>query len=268
VITHDSRPLAEAAGAKLNLDKVGLPSPADMCHQDKNPARTDLEPRHRQELHGSAISDKVIDARGYRSVLRTDTDLRHRNLLKNNGMAKAVWDDVQRYPGILMPQYSVAGERQAGMYKPDKPRTGDEGKPRKYEAPAGRTAVLDVHPFNTGRLSDPAVDLWVTEGLKKGDALTSAGDCAIALAGVWNWHNKQGPLGDWESVQLRGRIVYICFDSDTRTNPSVRGAMRRLGQFLTSKGALVRYVVPPSVVGDAAKVGVDDYLNRVRIKRH
>jgi len=37
--------------------------------------------------------------------------------------------------------------------------------------------------------------------------------------------------------------------------------MRRLGQFLTSKGAIVRYVVPPSVVGDAAKVGVDDYLN-------
>jgi len=80
VITHNSRPLAEAAGAKLNLDKVSMPSPAGMCHQDKNPARTDLEPRHRHELHGSAISDKVIDGRGYRSVLRTDTDLRHRNL--------------------------------------------------------------------------------------------------------------------------------------------------------------------------------------------
>ena len=261
MITHDSRPLTEAAGAKLNLDKVSMASPAGMCHQDKNPTRTDLEPRHRQELHDSAISDKVIDERGYHSVLRTDTDLRHRNLLKNNGMAKAVWDEVQRYPGILMPQWSVAGERLAGLYKPDKPRTGDKGKPRKYEAPAGRTAVLDVHPFNTCRLSDPAVDLWFTEGLKKADALTSAGECAVALSGVWNWRNQQGPLGDWESIQLRGRAVYICFDSDIATNPRVRGAMRRLGQFLTSKGALVRYVVPPSVFGDVAKVGVDDYLN-------
>ncbi len=261
MITHNSRPLAEAAAPKLNLDKGSMPSQADMCHQDKNPTRTDLEPRHRHELHSSAISDKVIDGRGYRSVLRTDTDLRHQNLLKNNGMAKAVWGNVQLCSGILMPQWSVAGERLAGMYKPDRPRTGDKGKPRKYEAPAGRTAVLDVHPFNTGRLSDPAVDLWVTEGVKKGDALTSADECAVALAGVWNWRNKQGPLGDWESVQLRGRIVYVCFDSDTWTNPSVRGAMRRLGQFLTSKGAIVRYVVPPSVVGDAAKVGVDDYLN-------
>ncbi len=149
----------------------------------------------------------------------------------------------------------------AAAFKADRLAQHIRRKPRKYEAPAGRTAVLDVHPFNVGRLSDPAVDLWVTEGLKKGDALTSADECAVALAGVWNWRNKQGPLGDWESVQLRGRIVYVCFDSDTRTNPSVRGAMRRLGQFLTSKGAIVRYVVPPSVVGDAAKVGVDDYLN-------
>ena len=133
--TQNSRLPWEAAGAKLNLDKVSMPSPAGMCHQDKNPARTDLEPRHRHELHSSAISDKVIDGRGYRSVLRTDTDLRHRNLLKNNGMAKAVWGNVQLCSGILMPQWSVAGERLAGMYKPDRPRTGDKGKPRKYECP-------------------------------------------------------------------------------------------------------------------------------------
>lgn len=258
--TQNSGPRQETAAATPKMNMSTITGPADIFHPDLTPRRTDLEPRHREELHRSAISDKVIDGRGYRTVMRTQTDSRHQRLLKNNGLSKAIWNDPQRYPGLFMPQYSVTGERRSGMYKPDKPRTDDKGRPRKYEAPAGTPSVLDVHPYNLGKLSDPVVDLWITEGIKKGDALTTAGQCAISLAGVFNWRNPDGPLGDWESVQLRGRTVYVCFDSDALTKRGVRSAMRRLGQFVASKGAKVLYVLPPSALGDDVKVGVDDYL--------
>jgi P4 family phage/plasmid primase-like protien len=260
VITHDSRPQTEAAGAKLNLDTFSMTGPADKFFPDRTPNRAGLEPRHRQELYASAISDKVIDGRGYQSVLRTNTDLRHESLLKRNGIAKAVWSDMQRYPGMLMPQYSPTGELRPGLYKPDKPRYDDKGRPRKYEAPQGRPPVLDVHPFNRDRICDPTVPLWVTEGIKKGDALTTAGQCAISLSGVFNWRSSSGTLGDWEDVPLRGREVILCFDSDAATNRNVATAMRRLGRWLKSKGASVRYCIVPSPLGPQVKVGADDFL--------
>ena len=61
---------------------------------------------------------------------------------------------------------------------------------------------------------------------------------------------------------LRGRTVYVCFDSDARTNRNVARAMRRLGTWLRSRGvAKVLFVLPPgnAVLG---KTGVDDYLSR------
>ena len=41
--------------------------------------------------------------------------------------------------------------------------------------PVSRPPVLDVHPFNRDHIIDPTIPLWVTEGVKKGDALTTAG---------------------------------------------------------------------------------------------
>ena len=223
--------------------------------------KAQLLAHHREELaRGSAISADVIDGRGYHSVLRSATDLRHQTMLKNNRISKGIWNEPSRCPGILLPLYTVLGERRAAMYKPDNPRSNEKGKPRKYEAPFGVPAVLDVHPCNVDRVADLDVDLWVTEGVKKGDALTSAGECAISLAGVWNWRNADGPLGDWEHVPLRGRKVHVCFDSDVVTKPQVAGAAKRLAQYLRSKGSKVDFVIPPAIDGDPGKVGVDDYL--------
>jgi putative DNA primase/helicase len=120
--------------------------------------------------------------------------------------------------------------------------------------------VLDVHPFNVSKIVDPSVPLWITEGVKKGDALTSAGQCAISLSGVFNWRSRYLTLGEWEDVLLRGRQVLICFDSDAATNRNVASAMLRLRNFLHSRGADVRYIVTPEVDGLGGKTGVDDYL--------
>jgi hypothetical protein len=54
--------------------------------------------------------------------------------------------------------------------------------------------------------------------------------------------------------------VIACFDSDASTNRSVALAMRRLGRWLISKGAKVRYCIVPPVFGSEAKTGVDDFL--------
>ncbi|MFW5471061.1 phage/plasmid primase, P4 family [Knoellia sp. CPCC 206435] len=218
-----------------------------------------LLPNHRTVLQQSAISDKVIDARGYASLTWSNTDDQNADRLKAAGFGRALYEDRSRYPGVLIPQFGPTGARLSAQYRPDSPRKDDKGKRRKYESPPNRPLVLDVHPFNTAKIADPTVPLWVTEGVKKGDALTTAGECALSLSGVFAWRRTHGTLGDWEDVQLRGRRVYVCFDSDARTNGNVAAAMSRLGRWLRSRGAKVQYITCLPIDG-LDKVGVDDYL--------
>lgn len=78
--------------------------------------------------------------------------------------------------------------------------------------------------------------------MKKADAAVSKGLCCIALLGVWNWrgeneHGGKTILADWEHIHLKGRRVYIVFDSDVMTNPHVHSVLVRLKAFLESRGA-------------------------------
>ncbi len=129
--------------------------------------------------------------------------------------------------------------------------------------------AVDVPPTDVNRrgLRDPNEPLWITEGVKKGDALVSAGACAIALLGVWNWRgtNELGGktiLPVFEDITLHDqRSVYIAYDSDVMEKPEVLGALTRLSAWLTSRGSKVLYVYLPSAE-DGSKQGVDDYLAR------
>jgi hypothetical protein len=136
-----------------------------------------------------------------------------------------------------------------------------------------RGATIDINPLALEKVTDWRQPLWITEGVRKGDALVSAGVAAIALYGVWNWRgtDESGAvlrLGDWDEIPLKGKVrgrdpqgrsVYIVFDSDVATNLSVKQALARLGRFLAGRGADVRYVkLDPRPDGN--KVGVDDYL--------
>ena len=105
------------------------------------------------------------------------------------------------------------------------------------ETPAGTKMVLDVHPSVRPMLGDSSVPLWITEGVKKADALVSRGCTAIALLGVWNWrgtnsHGGKVALADWESIALNNRKILICFDSDVMTKSEVYRALIRLSTFL------------------------------------
>jgi len=209
-------------------------------------------PQHAELLEASAIDPDVSRERGYVSV---DT----RRQLNGTGLA----DYQQRVPSLLIPVHDVTGAIALHQLRPDRPRT-TKGKSVKYETPAKARMVLDVPPRVRGQLGDPDVPLWVTEGARKADSAVSAGLCCIALLGVWNWRGRNAvdattALGDWESIALKDRRVYVCFDSDVMTKPGVQGALKRFGAFLASRGADVRFCYLPAA-DDGGKAGLDDYL--------
>ncbi len=214
---------------------------------------TSLSPHHRTMLlEGSAVAPDVVEARGYRTVGDGAE-------LEELGLGR----DQRNTPGLLVPLYGPGGDVVLHQFRPDEPRIKN-GRQVKYETPAGARMVLDVHPTARGRLGDPSVPLFVTEGVKKGDALVSQGLCAVALVGVWNWrgtneHGGKTALAEWESIALNGRKVYIVFDSDVMTKPGVQKALSRLKAFLESRGAEVALVYLPTADG-GEKQGVDDYL--------
>ncbi len=216
-----------------------------------------LSEYHFEILKESAINPEVILERHYRTVYMDDNGPK---LLRSLAIPSWARDNPDCYPGLLIPLYRASGELISYQYRPDVLQE-IEGKKRKYANPSGKANVIDVHPRNIERVRDPTTRLWITEGTKKGDALTSYGECAVSCSGVFNWRNRIGTLGDWEDIPLRDREVIICFDSDTYGNDKVSRAMARLGRWVKSKLAkrVLYIVVPYNVNGNGTK-GVDDYL--------
>ena len=188
-----------------------------------------LSPEHRAMLlEESAVASDVVKARGYRTVYKKAE-------LERLGFGRS----QRNPPGLLIPIHGPAGGVVLYQFRPDEPRI-NKGKPVKYESPTGSRMALDVHPFCREKLGDPTVPLFVTEGIKKGDALASRGLCAVALIGVWNWRGTNGAGGktalpEWENVALNGRRIYVVFDSDVMLKPEVHAALVRLKIFLESR---------------------------------
>jgi Domain of unknown function (DUF3854) len=187
------------------------------------------EQHEKMLLEESGISQKVVEARGYRTV-ETKSEL------KSLGFSERQCNK----PGLLIPVYSPTGDIATYQFRPDKPRIDKNGKSVKYETPSGSRMVLDVHPFAREMLGNPSVPLFITEGIKKGDALVSRKLCAVALLGVWAWRGRNDDggltaLAEWDYVALNDREVYIVFDSDVMLKPQVHKAMVRLKAFLESR---------------------------------
>jgi P4 family phage/plasmid primase-like protien len=218
---------------------------------------------HQHELEReSAIDPAVIAERGYESVHRpTSGDQRQRDRLRRLGIPTWAIKEDSHFPGLIIPMFGPTGARVSFQWKPRRPVPNRDGKLMKYASPKGQTNRLDVHPRNRDKIVDPTVELWVTEGIKKGDALTSRGICVVSLTGVFNWRSTYGTLGDWEDVPLKGRVVTICFDADARTNANVQRAMVRLGRWLKSKGAKkIFHLIVPAEVNSQAVKGVDNFF--------
>ncbi len=207
------------------------------------PAKVLREKDRGMLLDGSGISPEVVAERGYRTVDRAGVPDAFRR--------------YQRRSGLLVPMYSPDGITASHQLRPDKPRKDKKGKAVKYETPTGTRCILDVHPRMRKAIKDPSVPLWITEGIKKADALTTQGKCTVGLIGVWNWQ-KDGELSPcWDHVAMNRREIFVVFDSDVMTKENVQLALERLVGALEARGATVKVVYLPD---DGQKVGVDDYL--------
>lgn len=226
--------------------------------------RTLLSQEHAHEIFTeSAVDPAVADQRGYETLPDTPES---RDRLAALGFKPFVWDRDDAYPGLLVPMHNAHGEPCGAQYKPAVPRTrvkesNGERVSIKYETPTGAPLVVDVPAFTREHMTNLDLTLWITEGLKKTDALVSQGLPALGLTGVFNWRNKMGSLGDWEDIPLKGRPVALCFDADALVNRNVQLAMTRLGAWLKSRGAgPVHYVVTPGAVEGTETKGVDDFF--------
>lgn len=226
----------------------------------------------RELLVNSAIDPAVAAERGYRTISRPSrNDQRPRDEMVKLGIPTWAVEEDWHFPALLLPQFRATGEMISYQFKPRAPVTNRDGKKMKYASVKHHTNVLDVHPrWSRDRgQEDPALlpyirdvgtPLYITEGIKKADSLTSRGLCTVALSGVYNWRSTTGTLGDWEDIPLRGREVTVVFDADAVTNRNVLTSMKRIGKWLKSKGATPYYLTPPNTLNGADTKGVDDFF--------
>jgi Domain of unknown function (DUF3854) len=211
-----------------------------------------INPDHLAMLAASGITPEHAALRGYETI----------DDKRRLAQIKIVRDVRGRVPGLLVPLLRNDGSVWGWQYRPDDPRQR-EGKPIKYENPWGQRLGLDFPPGIEPMLGDPAIPLWVTEGVKKADCAVLHGLCAVGLIGTWGFlgTNTAGgkmALADWRDVAINNdRRVIIAYDGDLARKPSVRKAMAALAAYLTYRGAKVEYQWLPDT---DKKTGLDDYL--------
>lgn len=142
-------------------------------------------------------------------------------------------------------------------------------KPLRYVQPKKSNSEIYLPPllppnFGSWKKVATAIDtpIMITEGeFKSASSCKLFGMPTIGLGGVWSFKStaELAPLlPQFEQIAWKGRIVYICYDSDAATNPQVVMAENALARELTRLGA-EPYIVRIPMNG-SGKVGVDDYL--------
>jgi hypothetical protein len=222
-----------------------------------DPPENRLLPHHLEQLtQGSGIAPEIIEARSYRSIHGEGSYAELKALGFNRQQARL-------YPGLLVPVLGIDGQPVLYQFKPDAPRLDKDGKAIKYETPAKAAMRLDMGISQQQLLKDPNLPLWITEGIKKDDALQTHGLCSVGLLGVYNFkgRNPYGGitfLAEWDDIALNGRQVRIVFDNDVMRKSQVHGALKHLTERLQRRGAHIEAVYLPTEGGH--KIGVDDYL--------
>jgi len=187
--------------------------------------------------------------------------------------------DNNSYGGIIFP-YVWPGDHHVRecWLRRDRPELeynsqGQLTEKNKYLGPPGRGNLLYLVPGTLkDLLHDVNVPVAITEGAKKTISLHRLSWYGISdrlkphflpvgLAGVWNWRGTvgkapgpdgsrrdvKGVISDLERITWMGRRVYVVYDLNVATNPSVDAARRGLTLELQRRGSSVLWVNLPTI---------------------
>ena len=174
-------------------------------------------------LIDSAISNEVIDARGWKSITASEA-------------SAYGFQEYQCRSGLLVPSYGCDGLLKGHQLRADEPRINKDGKPVKYDTPTGTGNFLDVNPLMNDWICRADQIIYITEGAKKVDSLASHGYVAI-----------------------KANHFRIAFDSDIKTNINIANSANELVKFLNYKQAKSVEIIYLPYEGHEKK-GIDDWF--------
>lgn len=157
--------------------------------------------------------------------------------------------------GLNFSYHGNNGFSRAKFFPPVKTKDGTI----KYGQKKGSSSHLYILPVVREKLGDPSVKIGFTEGEKKVLAVVQRGLNYIGLGGLWSWMQDGKPIKDLDSINLFGRKVDFCPDSDTWSRPDLLQAVYAFCYELERRGADVSIIRLPNING-TSKTGLDDYL--------
>lgn len=224
-----------------------------------------LNKKHLTDLQNSGLSPKQAAMAGHFSADRDEA-----------------WKLVgYKQPGLIFQYSNINGQpflkpNGSPFYriKPDWETHKTEDSP-KYLSPEGagcRPYFSKLYPDWEKAAKSPKVDLWETEGEKKGDCGCAYGLTVIAFSGVDGWLDRcdrttgvelsdSRVLPELDCIIWQNRRVNQCFDSDIVEKIPVQQALARRAKCLQELGA-IPYLIPLPNEMDGSKNGMDDFIIR------
>jgi len=222
-----------------------------------------LTDTHKVELQSSGLNPEQIAATGHFSADRATAD----NLVgvKLPGL-------IFRYCDLEGKPFLKTDGKPFYRLKPNWGSLKTEDSP-KYLSPKDqgcRPYFSRLYPNWQQVAKSTKIDLWETEGEKKGDCGCANGLAAIAFSGVDGWVDSCPRVGEADLedsrvlpelsvIDWRSRKVYQCFDSDIVDKISVQSALARRAYELAQLGAYPYLVLLPNEI-DGAKNGLDNFV--------
>lgn len=219
-----------------------------------------LSDEHREQLRSRGFTDAEIQRRGYWTAPAAPTV----TLMKQGWDRKRVGGNVPGvFPGgaltlaarnaLMIPVRSLAGKIVGLQCRPDR-KKGDKGA--KYiwfsSSSHGLSPGAPAHVSIDSASRQPRKGIVrLTEGPLKGDiAETLSAVKTVAIAGVGNWKAAIEPID-----AIKPEFVFLAFDNDSWSEPSVARAATEVYDELRGRGYLVQLETWPEEYK-----GVDDAL--------
>jgi hypothetical protein len=158
--------------------------------------------------------------------------------------------------GIWFPHFDGEGSIKGYSFRSFPELIGKDGETTKFLRPKNGTGYPYILPDVWQVAAKPNHPLVLTEGPVKTLALSQIGQLAIGLNGVWGAVRNDEKTGTdlipvlCDEFQWRGRKMYLAFDMDSGTNPSVRQALIRTLIVFHGYGAEAKVIRWPLAEGN------------------